>query len=567
MACVPNGDQWVVAKLGEAAWEALRAAAYDGAQAYLKRALVEPPEEELPILYALGRCMLQTDPARASETLSDVAERTSDDVIRRRSLRDAAAGYVVAGDWSASARSHARLIDILPEREREQRLVAEAELFFVTMGGIGRDEATSQRIRSVASGLTGVTAGECVARQALAFDRFMAGAPVEEVEELATSFPPAVWEVRTVVALSMSRLLARTGRWEDATRVISRAAELARELGLVMNQSYYASIRSEVDRLAGRLADAEVEARTGLEIADGAAATFLNPGREAMLNLLAALLARGHVDEAERLASGLDLSAGMTETPLTPFPLEVRGYLRLALGRLEAGVDDLLQLGEGGERMRWFNPALCPWRQEVAPPLAALGRATEAEELITVAEQRALAFGAAHVIGTVLRARALIEPRKRQIETLKDSVSALEAYGPPHELARSLLELGAALRRDARRSDARIPLRRALDLAHRCGAGELERRAHEELAAAGARPRRPLLSGPAALTATERRIAAMAARGMSNPQIAQMRCSSRPKRSRTTSAASTRSSESTRARRLVEALAAPDSAMEAPAAK
>jgi DNA-binding CsgD family transcriptional regulator len=45
--------------------------------------------------------------------------------------------------------------------------------------------------------------------------------------------------------------------------------------------------------------------------------------------------------------------------------------------------------------------------------------------------------------------------------------------------------------------------------------------AQEELAAMGARPRTVLLTGVEALTASERRVARMAAEGMSNKEIAQ----------------------------------------------
>jgi DNA-binding CsgD family transcriptional regulator len=89
------------------------------------------------------------------------------------------------------------------------------------------------------------------------------------------------------------------------------------------------------------------------------------------------------------------------------------------------------------------------------------------------------------------------------------------------EHARALCELGAALRRANRRADARAPLREALDVAHRCGAAALVERAHTELLAAGARPRRIVLSGVESLTPSERRVAAMAAEGLTNPQIAQ----------------------------------------------
>ncbi len=52
------------------------------------------------------------------------------------------------------------------------------------------------------------------------------------------------------------------------------------------------------------------------------------------------------------------------------------------------------------------------------------------------------------------------------------------------------------------------------------GAAPLARRARDELHACGARPRRTALSGPAALTAAERRNVELAARGRTNRQIA-----------------------------------------------
>jgi DNA-binding CsgD family transcriptional regulator len=60
-----------------------------------------------------------------------------------------------------------------------------------------------------------------------------------------------------------------------------------------------------------------------------------------------------------------------------------------------------------------------------------------------------------------------------------------------------------------------------MDLARRCGAERLVDRAIEELHAAGGRPRRVASTGVASLTASELRVARLAADGHSNPEIAQ----------------------------------------------
>jgi DNA-binding CsgD family transcriptional regulator len=71
------------------------------------------------------------------------------------------------------------------------------------------------------------------------------------------------------------------------------------------------------------------------------------------------------------------------------------------------------------------------------------------------------------------------------------------------------------------RAAAREPLRRALELSHKAGAVALDKRARGELAAAGARPRRAMLSGLESLTPSERRVAEVAATGLTTRQIAE----------------------------------------------
>ena len=89
------------------------------------------------------------------------------------------------------------------------------------------------------------------------------------------------------------------------------------------------------------------------------------------------------------------------------------------------------------------------------------------------------------------------------------------------EHARALAALGRWVRLNRQPVEAREPLREALAVAVRCGADGLAAEIRTELGAAGARPRTEALSGPGALTPSERRVAALAADGRTNRDIAQ----------------------------------------------
>ena len=116
---------------------------------------------------------------------------------------------------------------------------------------------------------------------------------------------------------------------------------------------------------------------------------------------------------------------------------------------------------------------------------------------------------------------AIVQGGDDVIDLLRASVTAVEDSPARYELARSLAELGAAVRRAGLILEAREPLRRALDLADDCGAVRLARATREELVMVGARPGRAKRRGCHELTPRERRIAQLAARGHANREIAQ----------------------------------------------
>jgi DNA-binding CsgD family transcriptional regulator len=167
----------------------------------------------------------------------------------------------------------------------------------------------------------------------------------------------------------------------------------------------------------------------------------------------------------------------------------------------------------------WIAPLVLLWSD-------ALEEATNAaSEVIDWAQRHG--SPAAFAMGVRLRAFArwrrgsLADAEADATSALEQAGGVLESSSARLEHAQALLELGAAVRRAGRRAEAREPLRRALDLARRCGADAVAVRAHDELVAAGARPRRDPTESRTNLTAGELRVARLAAEGMTNREVAQ----------------------------------------------
>lgn len=124
-------------------------------------------------------------------------------------------------------------------------------------------------------------------------------------------------------------------------------------------------------------------------------------------------------------------------------------------------------------------------------------------------------------LGDALCSAALVAGGDEGLALLREATAVIEPSPAMLVRARVATELGAALRRANQRAEARAPLALGLELAERAGATALVQRAREELIATGARPRRAARTGVSSLTASERRIAQLAANGQTNRDIAQ----------------------------------------------
>jgi DNA-binding CsgD family transcriptional regulator len=223
---------------------------------------------------------------------------------------------------------------------------------------------------------------------------------------------------------------------------------------------------------------------------------------------------RGALEEAQ---STLSLATGDGWPGLAEHG---RGLLLLAERNPEAALESFQAAGRRLCAWGVRNPTVVPWRSSAAVALLAVGDRRRARRLAESEVTDARAFGAPRAAGIALRALGLAEGGVVGLAVLERATAVLAHSGARLEHARALTELGATQRTLGLRVAARESLRAGLDLAYRCQASALVERSRGELRAVGLRPRRPSLSGNGALTPAERRVADLAADGLTNREIA-----------------------------------------------
>jgi DNA-binding CsgD family transcriptional regulator len=323
--------------------------------------------------------------------------------------------------------------------------------------------------------------------------------------------------------------MARAGEFKQAAVLVSLALEHARQLANPTAEAEFSLALACLLLLQGRLHEAHAAVSDCLRVMDG----------RPWLTRPLALACLGEVLLAEgRKAEALDLLTAPHGGPETGVPtpegrrfLEQRGRSLLLSGRVDAALSDFELAQRWAELEGTDNPSATAWRSGMIGCLLAKGRTGEALLLARENLELARAFGAPWLVGATLVEAATASPAAARLALLREAVEVLDGARASVVLAGALVELGtellhtellqAELLHDSHStSEAVDVLRRAADLASRCGAAELAERAASALRSAGARPRRLALTGPDALTPAERRVAALAAAGQSNSEIA-----------------------------------------------
>lgn len=524
MHTAPAGDQTVTAELREAARRARARGAPAVASSLLARALAEPPapdvraELELAIgldEYSVGRT------ASAAVHLEQAVRAGGDPATRGRAL--IGLFQASAGDFTAQ-RSLAQLI----EAERPQVLSHDREL----------------GLRLWTLQLLAVEPGPEWDRVARGTERFACETPGEAVLLGHRSLPitnptataaevAAVCERAAVHADALleegSAALVMTGivlgllwsdRLESAERVLNGAIAAALRRGAVGDFALAHQFRAMVRLRAGRLRDAEGDARTALASAGGSG--WAGAGLGALVPLVGSLREQGRIEDAMSELAAAGTNASVPDSPaLTPLLLQRMG-LRQDMNQYRAALQDWDEASRRSERhMTGLNASSISDLLTAAEIQHALGALGKRDALLAQAGDLADRWGAPAALGELRYRAARLLGGDTARAAFDEAVELLRNSPCRLKLAHALVAQGTALRRFGRRTASREPLREGYELARRASAERLAETARTELRASGIRLRREALSGADALTPSERRIADLAADGASNMAIAQ----------------------------------------------
>ena len=320
--------------------------------------------------------------------------------------------------------------------------------------------------------------------------------------------------------LCASAIAAETRRLvlqiDDARAAYLTMFERATERGDVRTESWCRFGLAWIEIAAGWWAAATEHARELMDLAEQTSLLRLPALR---IGAHLAIL-EGNVESARSLLDQvLTEATEMGERFNLRAALQLEGLLELSLGDLVAAIPPLRRAREIADEMGVGEPALLVFFLDEVEALAGTGDPVAAGRVLATFELRCQGHDTPWAAPLVLRGRGLVLAAEHDLEAARAALEAAvagEAELPlPLERARTRLLLGRVLRRAKQRTASHGMLTEALTAFEELGAPLWAERVREELGRIGGRA-----SSRDELTPTERRIAELAAGGMTNREVA-----------------------------------------------
>jgi ATP/maltotriose-dependent transcriptional regulator MalT len=298
--------------------------------------------------------------------------------------------------------------------------------------------------------------------------------------------------------------------------LLERAATIARsrgELGLLTDAL---GLRAAWLSVNHRFDEAAVAASEALELARNLGARNLELQPNTALAIIAAF--QGRVDEARDRAEATRALADARGLALRASTATLALALAdMAVGRWSEAVDRLDALLEADSA--GIDPIVLRTIPDKLEAAIRAGRVEDAHRALDLYDARAAHLRDVTMIPRVAACRALLAEGEEAIAHFEEALRQ-GGHARPLDLARIQLLYGEHLRRERRRSDARAPLRAALDTFERLGAEPWAERARAELRASGETARKRDPSTLTQLTPQELQVARYVAEGLSNKEVA-----------------------------------------------
>lgn len=529
LASEARGDRTAVETLLEAGRRGLIDGAPRAAVTYLTRALREPPPPDLRLQVLEG--LLSAGLRAADHSALAVVEPELRTVLEREppSARQLAMpltmGMALGGRFQEAADVlQVAISTAVDEGDVESAFQLEAQFrtFAMIIPDLPEVNLLQYADEVAPDSPAGRLAAAIEARAAVAAVTNGAARVASEAAKRALGDDCAIFEEESEIASAVAAVLILTiaDEVEASTKAAERALEIASERNATPAISQALFLRGFAAWGDGNLLAAEAGVRQAIELARLAQ---LVPLQLSFAGPLAEILIeRDELGEAQGILEETGTATGpIPQNGLFSTLVFVRGHLRFERGEFDEAAEDFATLSQMGESLGIGPGPMVTAGPYASRALVAAGRTDEARDLAESCLYWARRWGAPTTISHSLRAVAAARGGEDEIDLLQEAANVLEDSPRRLQRVHALVDLGAALRRRNRRADARVPLREGVELARRCGAVRLAKRAREELRASGETVRRYAPIGVESLTPSERRVAEMAGSGMTNRQIAQ----------------------------------------------
>lgn len=319
-----------------------------------------------------------------------------------------------------------------------------------------------------------------------------------------------------------AQVLAWTGRLDEARADLQELWRRCVERGADSDLIFVAVHTALVEIWRGRFADAARAAEEAVQLAEQIGGEHMVVIAKTMRAAAAAYAGR----EGDARAAAADAMAAVERcgTPrLAYWPMAVLGFLEVSLGNYAEAATALELCCNDFPDMPGTEIITAGFIPDAVEALIALGRLTEAEPMIKALEHNGRLFGRPWMLAIGARCRGMMLAARDDVEAAERVVrEALVAHGTlpmPFERARTQLFLGQVQRRRRQRSSTAATIAEALSAFELMGSSLWAERARDVLERTG-----PNQKAGAELTSTERRVAELAASGMTTADVAAHLC-------------------------------------------